>query len=224
MLAPERYSVFLSYLTGWLTTIAWQAATASAFFISANVLQSIVIFNHPEYNPQRWKTTVSVYVVIIVSFLTNTLGAKLLPAFETIVFFVHVLGFVAILIPLVYLGPKGTVHDVFGTFVQEGGWSSKGVTLLVGATTLMYNFIGIESATHMAEEIEGAKHVIPKAIISATTINGVLGFAMLIAQLYVLGDIRKAMNMRTDMLFINIIENAVRSKAAATAMVSICET
>jgi choline transport protein len=43
----------------------------------------------------------------------------------------------------------------------------------------------------MAEEIKNASTVIPKAIMISIFLNGTIGFAMLIAYLFCLGDLRQ---------------------------------
>lgn len=89
------------------------------------------------------------YALLAIALLVNTTGVRLLPLLEWGILLVHILGFFGILIPMVYLGPKRSIEEVFGAFLQEGGWSSKGLTLMVGATTTMFNFVGVEAATHM---------------------------------------------------------------------------
>ena len=63
VLAPPSCSKFLSYLTGWITVIAWQAVTASSVYLYGSTIQGLVILNHPEYMPQRWQTTLLFYAV-----------------------------------------------------------------------------------------------------------------------------------------------------------------
>jgi hypothetical protein len=55
----------------------------------------------------------------------------------------HILGFFAILIPLVYLAPHGTAKDVFATFINGGGWSTNGVSFFVGLITSVFSFLGM---------------------------------------------------------------------------------
>jgi nitric oxide reductase large subunit len=52
-------------------------------------------------------------------------------------------------------------------------------------------------------------------------LNGALGFAMMVAVLFCIGDVDRALNTPTQYPFIEIFRNATQSKRAATAMVSI---
>ena len=100
----------------------------------------------------------------------------------------HIVGFFAILIPLTYLAPHANAHDVFATFINVGGWDTQAYSFFVGLVGSAFAFVGADSAVHMAEEIKRAAVVIPKAILFSIAINGALGFAMLMAILFCLGD------------------------------------
>ena len=115
---------------------------ASAGLLSAFLIQGIVILNYPQYNPQRWHGTLLLWAVILVAALTNTIIGSLLPMLEGLILIIHVLGFFAILIPLVCMSPHGSASDVFTNFVNEGGWSSQGLSFWVGIIGNVFAFIG----------------------------------------------------------------------------------
>lgn len=73
----------------------------------------------------------------------------------------------------------------------------------------------------MSEEIHNASTVVPWAMISTIVLNGILGFALLIALLFCLGDIDDALTSSTGFPFIEIFRQATNSKAAATGMTCI---
>jgi amino acid transporter len=70
-----------------------------------------------------------------------------------------------------------------------------------------------------AEEIENAASVIPRSMLVTVALNGGLGFAMLIATLYCLGDLNAALNTPTGYPFIEIFYSATQSTGGATALV-----
>jgi len=82
------------------------------------------------------------YGVILVIVFINTYLARWLPKIEGLILCLHVIGFFAILIPLVYLAPHGSPKDVFATFVNGGGWSSDALSFFIGIITSVYSFIG----------------------------------------------------------------------------------
>jgi hypothetical protein len=75
-------------------------------------------------------------------FLINTLLARWLPKIEGVFLCVHIIGFFAVLIPLVYLGPHGSAKDVFATFINGGGWNTDGLSFFVGIIASVYTFTG----------------------------------------------------------------------------------
>ncbi|KAF8867268.1 amino acid transporter-like protein [Acephala macrosclerotiorum] len=221
ILAPARWAKFLSYITGWLTVIGWQAGQASVAFIAASMIQALAIQNHPDYAPTRWQGTLIFYAVIVFIVFINTFLARWLPKIEGLILCLHILGFFGILIPLVYLAPHGSAKDVFATFINGGGWATDGTSFFVGLITSVFSFLGADSACHMSEEIHNASTVVPQVMLSSIMLNGVMGFALLIALLFCLGDIDAALASPTGFPFIEIFVQATNSNAGATAMTAI---
>jgi choline transport protein len=149
ILAPERFSNFLSYLTGWVLVIAWQAACASVTWINSTIILGLVQVNYPHYESKVWHGTLIFYAVIAVAVLINTYLGRLFPWLEAVAFIVHIVGFFAILIVLVYLAPKNDPAAVFNNFTNFGELTNV-QSALVGAVTLMYMFNGTFAALDVA--------------------------------------------------------------------------
>ena len=75
-----------------------------------------------------------------------------------------------------------------------------------------------------AEEIQSAKNVIPYGIISSVAINGALGFGMIIAVLFRLGDFNQLLASTNQYPFIDVFVNAVGSNSGGTAIVLTIKT
>jgi amino acid transporter len=75
-----------------------------------------------------------------------------------------------------------------------------------------------------AEEIENASTVIPTSMLASVLLNGILGFSMVIALLFCLGDITKALGTETHYPYIEVYRQATNSNAGATAMVCYFES
>ena len=150
----------------------------------------------------------------------------------------HILGFFGILIPLVHLAPHQPAKEVFATFYNGGDWSSNRLSFFVGLVTAMDSFPGLDAADHIgnaalrkeltsrrdadtstAEEIQNAPYVIPLSMGISTMLNGILGFAMLIALLFCMpSDIPDTLEAVTLYPFMSIYTYAVGSTAGGTAM------
>lgn len=201
--------------------LGWQSGTTSLAFLSGTMIQGLITLNYPSYVGERWHGTLLLYAVIAITIVVNTYLANHMPKIEGIIFILHMVGFFGILIPVVYLAPHGTAKDVFGLFMNEGGWETQGLSFFVGITTSVFSFLGADSACHMAEEIEGASTIIPWAMLSAIVINGALGFGMLIAILFCAGDLERVLGSATGFPFIEIFYQATDSIAGSTAMTSL---
>lgn len=76
----------------------------------------------------------------------------------------------------------------------------------------------------MAEEIKNAEVVVPWSMVTTTVLNGALGFAIVIAVLFVTTDVTTALASPTGLLgypFMQIFYDATGSKAGASAMIAI---
>lgn len=129
-------------MLGWLTVIGWQAAVAGAGFLSAGLIQGVAVMGSPDYMPAPWQTTLLMWAVIACAVVFNTVISSLLPKAEGLILVIHVLGFFAILVPLVYLGPHGDAETVFTSFLNGGGWPTQGLSFMLGMIACVFNFLG----------------------------------------------------------------------------------
>ncbi|EHK96427.1 putative Choline transport protein [Glarea lozoyensis 74030] len=192
MLAPTSCQKFLSYLVGWINVTAWQANVSAGGFLAGGLIQALIALNSPSHVPQPWQTLLLFYICVFFAVCINAFARRALPAIEALILVIHVLGFFAILIPLVYLSPvKTDAKDVFTVFLNEGGFGTKGLAFMVGLVGPVYSFLGADSAVHMSEEIQNASTNVPRTMILSITINGILGLSMLLATLFCLGNVEE---------------------------------
>lgn len=221
ILSPRSKKRFLSYITGWLTSLAWIATLATGSIFVGTMIQGLIILNYPTYDSQQYHGTFLCWAVIAVAVFINTVISGLLPAIEGLILIFHILGFFAILITLVYLAPHGTAGDVFKTVLNEGNWRTQGLSYCVGFIGNVATFVGADAAVHMSEEIENAAVNVPRAIFTTMVLNGSTGFGMVIAVLFCLGDPVAVLESPTGFPFIQVFFNATQSHAGASVMTAI---
>lgn len=73
----------------------------------------------------------------------------------------------------------------------------------------------------MSEEIQGASVNVPRAIIGSIAINGALGFGMLLAVLFTLGDVKAVLGTDYIYPFIQIFLQSNNSSGGTTAMTAV---
>lgn len=81
------------------------------------------------------------WAILAFAVFINTVASKTLAKFEGLILILHILGFLGILIPLVYLAPHGDA-SIFTTFVNEGGWPTQGLSFMVGLPSAVFSLIG----------------------------------------------------------------------------------
>ncbi|RGP67318.1 hypothetical protein FSPOR_6077 [Fusarium sporotrichioides] len=224
MMAPRSCSKFLSHLTGMLTVGGWQGSVSSSALLTGNMILGLATMNNESFEPQLWQGTLLFWAIFLFAVFINTLVSSVLPKFEGLILILHILGFFAILIPLVTLGPHASASDVFSTFVNNGGWSSNGVSFMVGMMGNAFAFVGTDAAFHMSEETVNPSVVVPTSILLSLCINGSCGFAMLIATVFCMGNVDDAFASGPGMLgfpHMYIFEQATNSRAGATVMSAI---
>ena len=106
------------------------------------MIQGLIILNHPEYEIRPIYGTLLFWACIILCLFVNTVVSRLLPKIEGLMLVLHILGFFAILIPLLYMAPHSSASDTFTTFLNEGGWPTQGLSFCVGLIGTIYSFVG----------------------------------------------------------------------------------
>lgn len=207
-------------MVGWLCVLGWQSGTASTAFLAGSEIEGLLILNYPERTYGRIHGTGLVIGVAVICGFFNTFLAHRLPAVEKGALFLHIAGFFGIMVPLLALAPKKSSNEVFTTF-NNNGWSSTGVSCLVGMIVPVLSLLGADAATHMSEELRDASRTLPKVMISSLAINGAMGFGMLLTFLFCLGDMDAALSTPTGFAFIEVFSSGTKSIAAASALTSI---
>ena len=101
--------------------------------------------------PQPWQAVLLFYATLFFGVFINTVVSRALPKIEGIILIFHVLGFFAILIPLVYMAPHGSAKDVFTVFMNGGGFETQGLSFMVGLVGPIFCLLGADSAVHVRE-------------------------------------------------------------------------
>ena len=225
MLAPPWCRKFFSYIMGWLVICGWQGLLAGGGYFSGALIVALIQLNHDSYVPELWHGTLLFWATIVVALLINTAATSILPKIEIFILVLHVVGFFATLIPVAHIAPhKASAHDVFTQFSNGGGWPSQGLSFLIGLIGSVYAMFGCDCAVHMAEEIQNAEVVVPWSMLITTLLNGSLGFAIVIAVLFVTPDITAALTSPTGVLgypFMQIFYDATGSKAGSSVLIAI---
>ena len=112
------------------------------------------MLNYPEsYNAQGWHGTLLIWSATILAFTVNSVLGRWLPKIEGFILYLHVFGFFAILVPLLHLAKRVTAREVFTQWNNDGGWSSMGLSFLVGMITNIGPFVGMYERRQSAQRV-----------------------------------------------------------------------
>ncbi|OAA50750.1 Amino acid/polyamine transporter I [Beauveria brongniartii RCEF 3172] len=212
MLAPRHCAKFLSYITGWLAVGGWQGSVASSAFLTGTMIQGMIAMNNVEtYVPQPYQGTLLFWAIMLFAVFINAIVSSVLPKFEGLILILHVLGFFAILIPMLSLGYHGDPQQVFTEFRNGGGWPTQGLSFMVG----------VDAAFHMSEETLNSAVAVPKSIFLSILINGTTGFAMTVAVLFCIKDLETVLSSPTGFAHMQLFLDSTGSVAGSTVMAAI---
>ncbi|KEF51477.1 uncharacterized protein A1O9_12394 [Exophiala aquamarina CBS 119918] len=218
--SPIRWRALISYIQGWVTVTGWVAAVASVCFLIATMIQGVAVLNYSSYTPERWHASLMMIAAAFLGALGNTVGKKFLPLWETLGGSLHVLFFFIVTIGILATGDKTNNHDVWGTFINAGGWSSDGVSFCLGFLTPAFALAGVDAVVHMSEEAHNAPLNVPRAMIWSVIINGLAGFAYILTILYSITDVDAVFETPTGFPIIAVFLQATGNQRAATAMMT----
>lgn len=204
MLSSERSRVFLSYIIGWLTTLAWIATVTTETLFAGTMIQGILLVDYDDYKPENWHGTLLTWLVIAVCVFINAVIPGALPRIEIVTVVLHVVGFIAIVATLWSCGSHKSASFVFTTSLNEGNWPTQGLSYCVGFLGNVATFVGADASVHMAEEVSNPSLNIPRAITGSMILNGIVGFVMMLTVLFSLGDVQATLNSETDFPYMTI--------------------
>ncbi|TAQ85335.1 hypothetical protein B7494_g6341 [Chlorociboria aeruginascens] len=207
--APYAYQKPLSYLTGWMSVLSWQAGNASGSFLTGSIIQALISINNPNYDPKNWQETLLIFAMVLVLFISNIWGSRVMPLAQNVLLGFHIGLFITIVVVVWVKAPHNNADIVFTQFANEGGWSSLGVSLMIGQISAIYGSVGSDAPAHMAEEIRGAGANVPNAMVWSYMLNGFMATVILITYLFAITSLEDALNDPSDFPFIYVLQRAL---------------
>lgn len=131
---------------------------------------------------------------------------------------VHIGGLLAIIITLWATAPRRTAADALLNFTNGGGWSSTGLSSMIGLIAPTAVLVGYDCSVHMSEEIRDASITLPRAIMGSVVLNVTLVFTVIITICFTLGNPDDVLASPTGYAFIQIFYNATNSLAGTSVM------
>ena len=215
--APPEWQRFLSYCSGWISTISWQAIVAVDCYIIGGIIQALIVVNHPGYNPTNWAETLLIILTILLVSAFNTFAASHLSFTEGVFATCHVFAFVPICVTFwVMVSPKIPPAEVFVRFRDDTGtWGSTGLSVLVGQIASAFTTIRCDAVANLAEEVEDDGTIVSQGMLWSFLFNLPLTFVMFLTYAFNIGSVHEA--LRAPYPFIYAFQNALPWENATAA-------
>lgn len=198
ILAPEKWSPFLSWLTGWFNFLGQVGVTTGITFGEAGLISTLATVKG-DYEPTAGKT-VGIYAALLVSHgIINTLGVRLLKYFNNTSIILHSAGVASICIAVLAKAPTHqSAHFVFSTFYDgTGGWSERAspeYVAIIGILMSQYTITGFDASAHMSEETHNAAWAAPMGVMTSVGVSAVFGFFVILSFLFSVQDFEQTLD------------------------------
>lgn len=169
------------------------ASIVSSLIYSIMGIHSIL---HPSFELKRWHTFLlyEILTIFLTAFNCNYRGLPFLSSFGLAMsLFSYAITFILCLVSrsdTIAEQPWPKSEDIFYKFHNNTGWKSNGMAFLVSLINPLWSFVGIDSATHMVDEVghAAARVLVPKVIMTTIVIGFVTSFSYSIALFYCVRD------------------------------------
>ncbi|TLS26372.1 hypothetical protein PpBr36_04918 [Pyricularia pennisetigena] len=220
--APARFRVFLSFLTGWFTSCGWIFTTASTNLIYAQTLMSLIALYRPEMEIQTWQTFVVYQGLNVITAGVVLFGNRIIPGLNRFSLFYLQIGWLVVLVTVVACAPTHQSSEfVFRTWINNTGWDSAPIAFITGLVNPLYALGGLDGVTHITEEMPNPSRNAPLAIAITLTIAFVTGVTYLVALMFSVQDYAALSETNTGMPLAELFRQATGGPGGALGLMLI---
>ena len=204
-----------------MAMLGWQVGMPAVASLGAAQWIALICVVNPNYVPLPWHSALMTIGSATAAILLSVYVMQKLTLAEGMAVVAHCFGFVAFLAILWVMGPKTDAHQTFFNFDDLNGWGSYGVASLVGVIGPASTFIGGDSAVHLAEELQDASYVLPRAMVSGSVLNYVIGAIGLVSFMFNVRPLDDSIWAYNGQPWVAVIYRITGSKAATIVMIII---
>lgn len=133
IVAWERSSRAISYVTGWINVAGWVAVSASGGLLGTTFIVNMVSLLRPGYEAQPWHQFLIYFALTVLTLSINAFFNRLLPYFTKVALYWSIGGFVVITVTVLACASPDYQSGsfVYGHSINEVGWPD-GLAWLLG--------------------------------------------------------------------------------------------
>ncbi|PVH84820.1 putative GABA permease [Cadophora sp. DSE1049] len=213
MVSPEKYRAPIAFTTGWLSSFGWLFTTASTVVFCAQSAVVIAGFYHPDYVYTQWQVYLIYAFITFVSCLLIIFLPRWVPTAEKTFLLISLVGMVVAFVTVVSTSDKKQPATVLSDWHNVTGWPD-GLAFLLATGQAMYGFLGMDGATHIAEELPNPGKNVPRILVLIMLIGTCTSIPWTVAFMFSTNDL-DAVGSSLLPIF-TVFEQAINSKSAAT--------
>lgn len=188
----QKVSSMVVGLLNYFGAIFTTASICSSLSMSCIGIHKLL---HPDYELKHWHVFVGYECINAVLTLFNIYSTPL-PYISQFGLYTSLLSFAMTFIICIVSRSDNTVDpwpkasNIFGSFDNQTGWNSSGMAFVVGLVNPIWAFVGIDSATHMIDEVGYSKSrfLVPKVIITTIIVGFVTSFIYCVGLFFCITD------------------------------------
>ncbi|KAI0642964.1 amino acid transporter [Trametes meyenii] len=183
-LAPERYSALASWITGWANVTGQITLVCSIDYTVAQMITTAIAVGTDGTVVLGAGPTYGILVAILVVHGVICSAATRILARMNLFYGILTAGATVAAIVALFVCSghrKVSTQVAFTSFENNTGWSNDGWAFLLAFAAPMWSLTGYDSAAHISEEVSGAAHAAPIAILVSVAAVGGMGWILIIA-------------------------------------------
>ncbi|KAK5130278.1 hypothetical protein LTR08_002238 [Meristemomyces frigidus] len=210
----------LSYAVGWMAALGWQTAMPAVAYTAGIQIIALIATVNADYLAKSWHSALLTIAFVLFAIIFNMFAINKMPLIEGLVVIIHLFGFFAFVVVLWVTGPRAPGSETFTTFSDEYGWGNPGLAMLVAVVGPASSMIGADAAVHLAEELQDASYVLPRAMIASALINYATAFVMVISLVSAIGpNLHTVLLSPTGQPWVEIVRLATGSQTATIVLI-----
>ncbi|MCA6091256.1 amino acid permease [Streptomyces sp. SCA3-4] len=202
------------WYTGWLNLLGLLGAIAGIDYGAAQFAGAFAGLQWG-FEPTPGSTFVIFLCILALHAVLNLFGVRLVSVLNSVSVWWHLAG-VTVIVGALTLVPSHhrSPSFVFGTFVNETGWSAQWYVVLIGLLLAQYTFSGYDASAHLSEETTEARTNAPRGIVHAIAWSWGAGLLLLAGLTFAIQDYAGTRNSGTGVPPAQIFLDALGPSAA----------
>ncbi|KAM0424457.1 hypothetical protein ACHAPT_010381 [Fusarium lateritium] len=214
MAFPPSTRRVAAFFTGWISIIYLTAALASCNFFVASSILTLVNLWHPSYAMEAWHVYLLHILLCLVAFVATARFPAAIGRLGITIFWVSLTGFIASMVTLLTVSDdKQSSSAVFKEYKNVSGWSN-GWSMIIGITSCLWAYSGVDAPTHLAEEVPNPSRNVPRAIFLTIGLGITTVVAWTIALMFAVKDVDAIVESAVPIL--EVYNQTLNSRVATT--------